>query len=400
MRYHLLKKLKRFLYPVAKIFRLVVRFFLNCFFNNAVPIRKYEFSNNHIIDYSYAEKNISLMKNNNLFFILKKDIYEDHFSIILNSYNNYSIYYYDNILLDSDFQVPVYNNKLLVDGYYSTCNEYLNIISVDNNEFYINKQRNYPDKRFNKFITTTKGYFFNKKKVFLTNYVIVTSFGSENYFHWFFETLAKLFYLKNSYLNIKNIIIKANKPFQIKTLEFFNEYNFYFQGEEELLDIHRSFIISLPDCAGFPSKELLDFYMNKFQKINKKRNLTKKILVLRKKSSGRHFINERFIINLLKPLGFNAVYLEDMSFENQVSLFKSAEIIIAAHGAGLTNLIFSDKKTLIIEYFNYKYVNTCFSQITKIKQMKHYVIIDQVDYGHDKDNGIYVNLSDLKAILI
>jgi hypothetical protein len=46
---------------------------------------------------------------------------------------------------------------------------------------------------------------------------------------------------------------------------------------------------------------------------------------------------------------FSAVYLERLSFEEQVRYFHSASFIICAHGAGMSNMFFCEKGTTIFE---------------------------------------------------
>ena len=47
--------------------------------------------------------------------------------------------------------------------------------------------------------------------------------------------------------------------------------------------------------------------------------------------------------------GFESLTLEDMSFEDQVRAAAEARIIVAPHGAGLTNLLFSHRDAVILE---------------------------------------------------
>jgi hypothetical protein len=53
------------------------------------------------------------------------------------------------------------------------------------------------------------------------------------------------------------------------------------------------------------------------------------------------FPNETEVESGLKSYGFKTYLLEKMSLREQVILFAQAKIVIAPHGAGLTNLIFS-----------------------------------------------------------
>jgi capsular polysaccharide biosynthesis protein len=49
--------------------------------------------------------------------------------------------------------------------------------------------------------------------------------------------------------------------------------------------------------------------------------------------------------------GFTEVCLEDLSFLEQVKLFSSASHVVAAHGSGLTNVLFA-KDLKVIELFS------------------------------------------------
>ena len=74
------------------------------------------------------------------------------------------------------------------------------------------------------------------------------------------------------------------------------------------------------------------------------------IFISRKKAGRRRIVNEDELIEKLSRLGFVAYTLEDMSVAEQVRLFSQAEIVVAPHGAGLTNMIFSEK-VAVIELF-------------------------------------------------
>ena len=47
--------------------------------------------------------------------------------------------------------------------------------------------------------------------------------------------------------------------------------------------------------------------------------------------------------------GFELLMLEDMSFEAQVKAAAEAQIIVSPHGAGLTNLLFSSRDSIVLE---------------------------------------------------
>jgi capsular polysaccharide biosynthesis protein len=72
-----------------------------------------------------------------------------------------------------------------------------------------------------------------------------------------------------------------------------------------------------------------------------------RLLILRKHGDDRAFANESELIMHLKPRGFAPYYLEDIPFAEQVHLFAHAKTVIAAHGSGLTNMLFADNLSVI-----------------------------------------------------
>tara|TARA_Y100001947_G_scaffold59806_1_gene50271 strand:+ start:226 stop:1149 length:924 start_codon:yes stop_codon:yes gene_type:complete len=75
----------------------------------------------------------------------------------------------------------------------------------------------------------------------------------------------------------------------------------------------------------------------------------KRIYISRKLAVKRHLTNENQFLPLLKKHKFRKVYLEHLSIREQVELFRSASHIIAAHGAGLTNVLFAPADVKILE---------------------------------------------------
>jgi capsular polysaccharide biosynthesis protein len=47
--------------------------------------------------------------------------------------------------------------------------------------------------------------------------------------------------------------------------------------------------------------------------------------------------------------GFSTHMLEDLSFDEQITLFSQAEFVVAPHGAGLANLLFCQPGTKVLE---------------------------------------------------
>lgn len=80
-------------------------------------------------------------------------------------------------------------------------------------------------------------------------------------------------------------------------------------------------------------------------------NFSRRVYVSRGKDSGRHVINEKELVQVLSKYGFVAYQLEHMPLDDQIHLFRDCEFVVAPHGAGLTNLLYSHQPS-VLELFS------------------------------------------------
>lgn len=76
---------------------------------------------------------------------------------------------------------------------------------------------------------------------------------------------------------------------------------------------------------------------------------TRRVLINRK-GHKREIANMEELEAGLKPWGFETVFPETLSVEEEIALFYDAECVVGAHGSGFTNLIFSSN-TAVVEIF-------------------------------------------------
>lgn len=86
---------------------------------------------------------------------------------------------------------------------------------------------------------------------------------------------------------------------------------------------------------------------------------------------GRIILNEIELVRELEKYGFEQYILEEMTIEAQIDLFYNASYVVAAHGAGLSNIIFS-KNIRLLELFPTQFV------------VPHYYFLAK-SMGHDYD---------------
>jgi capsular polysaccharide biosynthesis protein len=74
---------------------------------------------------------------------------------------------------------------------------------------------------------------------------------------------------------------------------------------------------------------------------------TRRVYVSRRRASHRRVRNEDDLMEKLRPLGVRRHDLEALAPSEQIRLFQEAEVVVAPHGAGLANLLFSTDATVV-----------------------------------------------------
>jgi capsular polysaccharide biosynthesis protein len=91
----------------------------------------------------------------------------------------------------------------------------------------------------------------------------------------------------------------------------------------------------------------------------------------RRGSRLRPLVNEDELVRALSAAGFLPVRPETLSVADQVRLFRGADVIVAPHGAGLTNLGFCRPGTRVIELQMDAYCNWCFRNLAALMRLRY-----------------------------
>lgn len=120
-------------------------------------------------------------------------------------------------------------------------------------------------------------------------------------------------------------------------------------------------------------------FFNFFQKLAPTQKYMKKIYISRKNSS-RSFLNEDEVELQLKSLGFEVFLLEKLSISQQIELFSNTNIVVAGHGAGITNIAYMQPRTTLIEIFEDYSIVPHFYLRSRHNQMKYRPIFSKERY--------------------
>jgi hypothetical protein len=110
-------------------------------------------------------------------------------------------------------------------------------------------------------------------------------------------------------------------------------------------------------------------------------------------------INEDEVLAALTPLGFVAYKMEELSVADQARLFSQAEIVIAPHGAGLINMIFAQRLS-VIELFG-SFGTACFFVLAQALGF-HYGCLGSNPHPKNTSeqySGITVDIAKLRVLV-
>jgi capsular polysaccharide biosynthesis protein len=196
------------------------------------------------------------------------------------------------------------------------------------------------------------GSFFLKKKRRLhehTTYALVHDHWFGGYYHWLIETLPRLCKIYHSNTAFTLLLPARVKtiPFITESLIFFPDLKIEYLQQDEIVFVQDLLLPSHLPGDGLIEPELLCALKEncKSEGYSQKR----RIYITRRKAIKRKVVNEEAVVSYLRQYGFEEVALEELHFCEQINLFRSAEVVVSMHGAGLANIIFMEPASIVIE---------------------------------------------------
>jgi len=223
---------------------------------------------------------------------------------------------------------------------------------------------------------------FKKQKISLENGIWALDEKSFHYFHWFCDTLTRYLQVK-TYNNQYPLLISSNlieKEYIRETLNLLN-INYSIYDYEVPYKIDNLLISSHITDSGNYSNSNITLLSSLLKSSIEITTHTNRIWISRNKSKHRKIANEDSLIPMLKQYGFQIIYPEDISFIEQLSLYRNAEIIGGLHGGALTNILFMNEGTKLIEIRRYgDNMNNCyFSLASELKIDYYYLESESID---------------------
>lgn len=206
---------------------------------------------------------------------------------------------------------------------------------------------------------------------------LVSDWGGTNYWHWIISSLSRLCLLTDVPDDSIYIINSLNNKFVLDSLRVMG-IDPKKCVEADKFQCAYCKKLFLPSPMGDFDKIGLLFLRNKIrERIIPEQNYPSRVYISRRKN--RMVENETEVTDLLKKIGFVVIKCEDLSFEEQVKTFSNADVVIAPHGAGLTNLLFAKDNTKVLELRSPQYFGRCYYYLSNHLGFQYYSL-----YGEGK----------------
>lgn len=196
-------------------------------------------------------------------------------------------------------------------------------------------------------------YIFPKFNFSKKRFLVITDEWTNNYYHWHAFALKKLLILKEKNLLENSILFLPKK--MAKTKFAMDSLKKFGIKKEQIFFLRRKSHIKVAEVPLInPARQHPRIY----QEISKiiientsfsDLNFGDKIYLSRAKQVLRFIENEKEVFDLLAKYGFKKIIAEDLSYDEQISIFKKAKYLIAPHGAGLTNVLFMPAGSCVLE---------------------------------------------------
>lgn len=249
-------------------------------------------------------------------------------------------------------------------------------------------------------------------------------FTKFNICHLISDKIPRYFEFIDSELDFDEVIVFSNNKYVddlLHTLKITKTNLDLFEGNRVTIKLKKIFISSSssydkshPAQLGYEQfNKTIDKIIESTGVSSLSINSPKRIFIDRSNGKTRNIINSEDFRKTLSRFGFESVFLEKLSFIEQVNLFYNSDFVIGVHGAGLTNASFCKPGTKVIEILPPLCATKSFwipLSLRKIDYDAHIAIdekkqsvSDYQNWRHEPKkynrNNIYVNCQEFEKLL-
>lgn len=217
---------------------------------------------------------------------------------------------------------------------------------------------------------------------------VLATAGGENYFHWMTEGLPRLEILRRGWPGgtaaIDRFIVNDGPPVIVESLAMMGieAERLVFASPGSHYEAETLVVPSLVGRCGAVPAWACEFLRDSCGVSSRGRG-SRRIYVSRRNARYRRVRNEEAVQAALGGYGFEPIVFENLDLASQMALMADVDVVVAPHGAGLTNLLWCPSGAAIVEIFSPNYVNGCYWHLASQLGMEYWYLLGQGDRPDD-----------------
>jgi capsular polysaccharide biosynthesis protein len=213
--------------------------------------------------------------------------------------------------------------------------------------------------------------------------------GDHNYAHWVSRNLLKLALIdgQEKFASLRMLVNRDLRRHQLEYLQLLGIplNRFILVPGKGMVRCRRLIVPTL--TLGRPRMHVgIDWLRRRMSALLAPEEQARDLIFLsRRDSRVRVLLNEDELIRALEPLGFRVIVAGEMSVREQIEAFSQARVVVGAHGAGLTNLVFAPSCAFVLEIVSGRIVHMGEFKFIAGQRGQTYSQIVSEDYGPERD---------------
>jgi Glycosyltransferase 61 len=207
--------------------------------------------------------------------------------------------------------------------------------------------------------------------------IVGYNWGHRNYYHWLIQSLPSLDWPTRGIQSQQNktLVLPVLSEWQEESLsllginnidrievDLISQYHFDTVEYSEYLGGSTAYSVSLKAIETFDRMKC---------GVSGLSSQTDRIYVARADTDQRKILNEGDVIDFLKSQGFRIVVPSEYCLADQIKIFHSAKLVVGGHGGGLSNLVFCQEGSWILELLQATYINPCFHSLAQARGLNY-----------------------------
>lgn len=258
----------------------------------------------------------------------------------------------------------------------------------------------FADKYGKVFFSKARATYRKSKTDDLKKYLLCFDEWSSGYFHWICDAVQRMYLVKEQLQDsILLLPEEFKREYHLSLIQYFGANEIFWLPKKSFAIVKNLVFPHHLALTGNYNPDILQKFSSEIKTKKLKTERAEKIYVSRARRPKRNIVNEEEVEKVLSDFGFRTVFFEDYLFLEQVNIANKAKYLIGAHGAGLTNMLFMNPGSKVLELRAEKNTDdNCYFSLASAMDLDYYYQCCRKETPADTENksNLVVDIEELK----